>query len=133
MRRLLVFLPVLLLSTACTSYEGESFPRVAQGRETRTEASVPPGYRVIGVAVGEASCCSSSSFSEPDCSATDRAMRRLRRAAAREGGEVLVDVWCHDDVHYDEYYDPEEGWTYEVSVYTDCEAEVARAWSHDRD
>ncbi|MEM6294648.1 MAG: hypothetical protein AAGA54_25460 [Myxococcota bacterium] len=131
MRRLLTVLPCLLFATACSSYEGEIYPQVAKTREVRMEQTMPAGYRSIGVASGQASCCETSTFSEPDCSPEHRALRRVRRAAARAGGEALVDVWCHSEVSRDEWYDDEDGWTYEVSVFTDCQAEVARAWSHD--
>lgn len=116
-------------------YEGDSYPEVVDWREIRLVDEPPPGTRVIGVASGEASNTTTTSGS-PTCSNLDtRATRRMKRAAAFEGGEFLVDVSCWTTAHPDmssAYDDPDTSATeYCLHCRTSCDAEVARHFSHD--
>ena len=121
-----------LLPACAAEYEGELFPRVVDARQMTVVDAVPSGARAIGV-VSARSCVSSEGGEPLLCKGGERLTRRMKRAASRDGGEYLVDVHCVTTVREDVYDDPETwGEDVEVTCITNCDAEVARSWSHDR-
>ena len=128
-----------LFLTACSSeYEGESFPRVVRASEVAVVDELPHGTRVIGIASHlEEAEVNGNSITERSlwCDVDDRLIRRMRRTAAREGGEFLVDVYCStfEDEDDSPIHDDPDTAIVETSLHcqTYCEAEVARQWVHD--
>ena len=128
-----------LTLTACGSdYDGESFPRVAEQDDIEVVSTVPEGARIIGTVSDLDSAETDGGFTEYAlwCNVEDRLIRQMKRTAAREGGEYLVNVVCETFEEEDTspiYDDPDtrriETWLY---CETYCEADVARRWVHDR-
>lgn len=128
-----------LCLTACVGkFEGESFPKVAAGKDVRVVEDVPEEARIIGVAAEvEDGYIDGSSFIQHAlwCNVERRLIRRLKRTAAREGGEFLVALHCDTTEIEDDspiHDDPETPST-ETEIYceTYCTAEVARFWHHE--
>lgn len=125
------WLILALLVAGCSSeYEGERYPQVVDWEDIEVVEDVPGDAREIGVVSEyEESNIDGTSFVEYAlwCNLEDRLVRRMKRAAAREGGEFLVDVQC-------ETYEEEDLSFGESDLYceTRCEAGVARRWEHDR-
>lgn len=128
-----------LVLTACSSeYEGESFPRVVRASDVEIVDPVPQDSRVIGVVTHlEEAEVNGNSITERAlwCDVEERLIRRMRRTAAREGGEFLVDVYCStfEDEDDSPVHDDPDTAIVETSLHceTYCEAEVARLWAHD--
>ena len=86
-----------LTLTACGSdYDGESFPRVAEQDDIEVVSTVPEGARIIGTVSDLDSAETDGGFTEYAlwCNVEDRLIRQMKRTAAREGGEYLVNVVC---------------------------------------
>ena len=125
------WLLVGFLFGGCSSdYEGDRYPQVVDWHDVQVVDEVPSDARVIGVASEyEESNVDGTSVVEYSlwCNLDDRLIRRMKRAAAREGGEFLVDVQC-------ETYEEEETYADGSDLYCEtwCEGSVARRWQHDR-
>ncbi len=132
MRLLRLLLPLACVLPACADFEGKSYPRVVQASDVEFKPRLPDDYRMIGSVT--------ASSSDPDDEEEDndwddweddeifdgelleallfktsqpRLRRRMRRVAARNGGELLVGFHC------EEYHDGS-------ALVLDCFAGVAR-------
>ena len=103
----------------------------------QVERLLPQGYFLIGEVEAE----DSTTLTDPTdldyqlyCEVDDLLLRRMKRAAARNGGEMLVGVECFYEDIEDVYTVFDSGWVYEqveLTCSTYCWAEVAR--HQDRD
>lgn len=139
MRLRSIVLSALFLAGCRSDYEGDSFPSVVEGYKVKILDEVPSDARIIGfVSDSEENHIDSSTVLEEalSCDVENRLIRRMKRAAADEGGEFLIRLSCETAEEEDDtsvYDDPDNGED-EIAVYceTYCEAEVARRWIHER-
>lgn len=123
----------------CTGdYDGEVFERVVSASNVEVRDRVPDGFRVIGDVydfdeseVDGSRAIARTLWCQPD----RRLLRRMKRAAARNGGELLIDFQCahEQEEDLDPIHDDPETSRVETELYcfTECTALVARAWAHD--
>lgn len=135
--RSIVFSALLLAGCRSEDYEGDSFPSVLEGYQVEIVDAVPSDARVIGfVSDSEENHIDSSTVLEEalSCDVENRLIRRMKRAAADEGGEFLVALSCETTEDEDPTSVHDDPDTSQVAVYceTYCEAEVARRWIHER-
>ncbi len=127
-----------LFAPACADFDGESFDPVVRGDEVEVHDELPEGYRWIGGVDAEAEhTVDGDSVVEVDlwCDVDDRLLRRMKRVAARNGGELLFDVTCEHDRYLDdsEFADDPDTWEIETALTcsTWCTAEVGRRTDRD--
>lgn len=123
---------------ACSDFDGESFDPVVSGDEVEVHDALPEGYRWIGGVDADAEhTLDGDSLLEIDlwCDVDTRLLRRMKRAAARNGGEVLFDVECEQERWIDDspFADDPDTWEIETALMcsTWCTAEVGRRSDRD--
>jgi hypothetical protein len=126
------------LATACADFDGESFDPVVEADEVEVRDELPEGYRWIGGVDADAEhTVDGNSLVEIDlwCDVDTRLLRRMKRVAARNGGELLFDVECERERWLDDSpaADDPETWDVETALTcsTWCTAEVARRSDRD--
>jgi hypothetical protein len=126
------------LATACSDFDGESFDPVVEADEVQVEDELPEGYRWIGGVDADAEhTVDGNSIVEVElwCEVDARLLRRMKRVAARNGGELLFDVVCEHDRILDDsvFADDPSTWRVEtvLTCSTWCTAEVARRSDRD--
>ena len=123
---------VLFVAACATDYEGEKYPRVADADEIEIVDVMPTGYRVIGTV--SSSCDKDENDEEEPLCSFAQVERRMRRKAAQNGGELLVEFRCETrDSEYTYWSEQAHGMVTSVATAYDCTAQVARAWEHDRE
>lgn len=122
-----------------SDYEGESFPRVVRNAQVEVVDEVPADARVIGTVsdVVEETLDGNNILERIlYCGVEHRLTRRMKRTAARNGGEFLVGLHCTVIEDEDDHPRHDDPTTDEVETHmyceTQCDAEVARRWEHDR-
>lgn len=137
--RSIVLSALFLAGCRSEDYDGDSFPSVVEGYKVEIVDEVPSDARVIGfVSDSEENHIDSSTVLEEalSCDVENRLIRRMKRAAADEGGEFLVGLFCEttEGEDADSVHDDPDTSEAETPVYceTYCEAEVARRWIHER-
>lgn len=123
---------LLALAQGCAEFDGESYEPVVSGNEVEIHDELPDDhFRIGSVDADEEHTVDGNDPIERAlwCDA-DRPIRKMKRVAARNGGEVLYDVFCeYDEVEDDSWLaDDPETWHVE-SVLTCsmwCSAEVGR-------
>lgn len=130
---------MVLLGACSSGFEGESYERVVSSLEVKVEDSLPDGYRIIGSVFSETeNVINGNSIAERAlwCGVDNRMLRRMKRQAARNGGELLIEFECFHDESHDtssEHDDPDTNRVEtELTCSTACYADVARAWAHDQ-
>ena len=131
---------MFLSVSGCADFDGDRFEQVVKGREIELRTALPPGYQITG----EVSAEVEHTIDGNDgilwglwCDVDLRFERRMKRAAARAGGELLIGFDCEHDEFEDrgpEHDDPDT-WAIETELTcrTRCTAEVARLISRDAD
>lgn len=130
-----------LLAPGCAEFDGETYPQVVEPRDVERVRDLPSTHFVIGEVSDRASCTTTHGdladalLSLLSCAPDRRLERRLRRTAAKSGGELLVGFGCSDTVQTATHsvQDPNGDTTTqtETTVTTECSAQVARAYARD--
>ncbi|MEM6994109.1 MAG: hypothetical protein AAF721_26585 [Myxococcota bacterium] len=129
---------VATLAACRADYDGDAYPPVVRASEVELRDSVPDGFRVIGtVSAEEENVVNGNSLIQVGlhCRIEDRLVRQMKRSAADSGGELLVAVDCYEDAVEDTSRAADDPTTDEIETeltcFTACTAEVARAFVHD--
>lgn len=125
-----VLLGVPLLLAACADFDGTSYAQVVSADEVEFAEQLPDGYFIIGEVTGQAWRRTEGYGSDPCNGLFDleaRAERRMRRKAAKNGGELLIGSDCRGRIEEGEDLDG----NYQQTCDMECSAEVARRLDRD--